>query len=76
MLALGFFGAAVLCGGATLHFKNQADEAFDKYQTANTPDLMNKYFDETRKYDTYSSISFGGFQVSLLASVYFLIKSL
>lgn len=41
------------------YFKNLADDNYEKYLVTGNPNLMNKYWDNTQKYDRISDISLG-----------------
>jgi hypothetical protein len=50
--------AMVISGGVSAYFKLEANTIYKKYQKAVDEDNINKYYNLTRKYDTYSAISF------------------
>lgn len=74
-LSWAFMGAAVVCGGASMYFKNKADERYERYLRASSPEKMNRYYDEACRLDSYAGLAYGGFQLSFLLWVYFFLRS-
>ncbi len=68
-------GVSILAGTAAVLFKKQADRAYADYQKTANPDRMQRYLAEAEKYDRYSNITFGVFQVSFGLGFYFFLKS-
>jgi len=65
--------AMTVTGALSAYFKLEANGYYNKYQRAlDSPDI-NKYYDLTRKYDTYSAISFVFLQGSFGWLIYKLI---
>jgi hypothetical protein len=58
---------------ASFYFKNVADEKYDKYLQTADPQLMDKYWDETRKYDRISEITLGVSYTALAGLIYLVI---
>lgn len=58
---------------ASFYFKNVADEKYENYQRTANPQLMDKYWDETRKYDRLSDISLGVSYAALTGLIYMVI---
>ena len=54
-----FLTGTVASHWLAFYFKNVADENYDKYAHTADPQLMKKYWDETRKYDRMSDIALG-----------------
>jgi len=57
----------------SFYLKNLADQKYDDYLRTADPQLMNKYWDETRKYDRLSEISLGVSYVALTGLIYMVI---
>jgi hypothetical protein len=53
--------------------KRQADHYYDKYTTTSNPALIEKYYNNTKKYDLYADIALGVSIISLGTYFYFLI---
>ncbi len=75
-LALVTFGLAVTSGVASLILKDKADRSFDRYLKASNPQDMNHFFDETEKFDRLAAGSYVVFEINLVASAFFLIRSI
>lgn len=58
---------------ASFYFKNVADEKFDKYLQTADPQLMDKYWNETRKFDRISEITLGVSYTALAGLIYLVI---
>lgn len=58
---------------ASFYFKNVADEKFDKYLQTADPQLMDKYWNQTRKYDRISEITLGVSYTALAGLMYLVI---
>jgi len=54
-----FLTGTVVTHWLAFYFKNLADDNFEKYSTTGNPALMQKYWDNTQKYDRFSDISLG-----------------
>ncbi len=74
-LAWVFLGTTVLAGGASMYLKSAADDQYDRYLHAGSPEAMNRYYDEALRLDRYAATAYGTFQVSFLLWVYFFLKS-
>lgn len=58
---------------ASFYLKNVADEKYDKYLQTADPQLMDKYWNETRKYDHISEITLGVSYTALAGLIYLVI---
>ncbi len=58
-------GSAIL----SFYFKRQANDRYDEYLITGDPNTLNK----TKKYDLYSGIGLGVFEVSFVSLLYFLL---
>ena len=58
---------------ASFYFKNVADDKYDNYKNTADPELMDKYWDETRKYDRLSDISLGVSYAALTGLIYMVV---
>lgn len=54
-----FLTGSVVSHWLAFYFKNLADENYTRYLTTGNPQLMQKYWDNTQKYDRWSDISLG-----------------
>jgi len=54
-----FLTGTVVTHWLAFYFKNLADDNFEKYSTTGNPALMQKYWDNTQKYDRWSDITLG-----------------
>ncbi len=54
-----FVTGTVVTHWMSFYFKNLADDNYDKYLTTANPALMNKYWDNTQKYDQLSEFTLG-----------------
>lgn len=54
-----FLSGSVLTNWLAFYFKNLADDNYNKYLTTSNPQLMDKYWDKTQKFDRFSDISIG-----------------
>lgn len=57
----------------SFYLKNVADQKYDDYLRTADPQLMNKYWDETKKYDRLSEISLAVSYVALTGLIYLVI---
>ena len=74
-LTYSFLAFTVCSGLATAYFKNQAELKYNQYLTAGNLKDMNRYYNDTKKLDKISAISFTLFEASFALSFYFLIKA-
>lgn len=65
---------SVVSGTLALYFRNKGNSSFDHYLDTGDPELMNKYFNDARKFDRFAAISFGVFQVSFIFSFYLFLR--
>jgi hypothetical protein len=61
---------SVITHWASFYFKNVADSNYDKYQMASDTEKINRYWDNTRKYDRISDITLGISYASLAGLIY------
>ncbi len=67
--------ALTVCSGVlTTYLNHQADVYYDRYLTAGKPHDMNRFYNQAKKYDRYSGISLGLFEVSFIISFYSLVR--
>ncbi|HFE63220.1 MAG TPA: hypothetical protein ENK14_02245 [Caldithrix sp.] len=52
-------GGSVIAHWLAFYLKNIADDNYNRYISASDPRLINKYWNNTQKYDRYSDISLG-----------------
>ncbi|NIW44628.1 MAG: hypothetical protein GWN30_07650, partial [Gammaproteobacteria bacterium] len=64
----------VVSGAVSAYYKLQANEAYDQYRRSLDQSSIQYYYDQTKKYDTYSTISFVIFQGSFGWMIYKLIR--
>lgn len=62
-------------GFIAAYLKNQAELKYEQYLTAGNLQDMNRYYNDSKRLDKFSSISLGIFEASFLLSFYFLIKT-
>lgn len=67
-------GLSVVSGALALYFRSKGNSSFDRYLGTGDPELMNKYFNEAKKFDRFAAASFGVFQVSFILSFYLFLK--
>jgi len=60
---------ALAVGAAGFYFKARADKSFDNYLDTIVPEQMDRYFNNTIKYDKISSICYGTGEVVLVFSL-------
>ena len=68
------FAFTIASGFSAAYLKDRADKKYNQYLSAGSLRKMNKYYDDSKKLDMYSSISLGLFEVSFVVSLYYLIK--
>jgi hypothetical protein len=69
----GFVVVSLLSSWAAFYFKREADKYYAKYPRVGDVSLMNKYYNKTKRFDTYSDISISVSVASLGTYMYFLI---
>lgn len=69
----GFVLVSVLSSWAAFYFKREADKNYSRYLSEGNSSKMNKYFDNTKRFDTYSDISLSVSITSIGTFMYFLI---
>lgn len=67
-------GLAAVSGALALYFRNRANDRFERYRGTGNPELIDRFFNDAKKYDRYAAVSFGVFQVSFIVSFYLLLK--
>ncbi|MFZ0391222.1 MAG: PEGA domain-containing protein [Calditrichia bacterium] len=65
-----FLTGTVATHWLAFYIKNVADDKYNRYSATSNPALMNKYWDETRKFDRYSDITLGVSYVLLSGLLY------
>ena len=75
IFSVAFFGLTLLSGYASVHFKSQADDYYQKYLNAGSTERMNRYYQKCKHNDIYTNIALGVLQVNFLSFFYFLMKS-
>jgi hypothetical protein len=70
------WGLSILTGLSTVYLKDQADGKYRQYLVAGSLRDMNKYYNDSKRYDRYSYVSLGVLQGCFMLSFYFLMKSL
>jgi hypothetical protein len=68
----GFVVVSLLSSWAAFYFKREADKNYNKYLREGNSSLLNKYYDRTKRFDTYSDISISVSITSLGTYMYFL----
>ena len=61
-------------GALAYYFQDRADDNYSKYLEAENISEMNKYYDETKKFDRYSRISYIGIEIGFCFNVWSLIE--
>jgi hypothetical protein len=73
---LGLVGVgAVLTGGAAV-LRHQGDLSYDRYLEASDPDVIEREYDRTIRYDRLSAATLGTGQVVFTAGLFFLVTGL
>lgn len=65
---------SAVSGALALYFRDQGNENFNRYLQTGNPELMDRYFNNAKKFDRLAAISFGVFQVSFILSFYLFLK--
>jgi len=63
-------GLSIVSGLGSIYLQKKADQKYDEYMNAGDPLQMDRLYHDTKRLDTYASISYGLFQVSFIASIY------
>lgn len=74
-LTYGFWGLSILTGLTTVYLKDQADEKYRQYLEAGSLNEMNKYYNDSKRYDRYTYVSLGILQGCFVLSFYFLMRA-
>ena len=69
----GFVVVSLLSSWAAFYFKREADKNYNKYLQEGNSELLNKYYNKTKRFDTYSDISISVSLASLGTYIYFLL---
>lgn len=69
----GFVAVSLISSWAAFYFKREADKYYNKYSQVGDIAFMNRYYDKTKKFDTYSDISISVSIACLGTYMYFLI---
>ena len=69
----GFVVLSVISSWAAFYFKREADQNYSKYLSSGNPAKIEKYYNATQRYDTFSDISIGVSLGALSTYMYFLI---
>lgn len=67
-------GLTLVSGALAIYFRNRGNEKFELYKSTGNPDLTDKLFSDTKKFDRLSAVSFGVFQISFAATFYLFLK--
>ncbi len=67
-------GLAATSGALAFYFRKKADDKYDRYLKTGAPRSFNAYYDDARKFDRYTAVSFATFQVSFAVSFYLFLK--
>lgn len=70
-----FLGTTVITGGTSMYLKSAADDRYQRYLSAGSPEAMNRYYEEALRLDRYAATAYGTFQISFLLWVFFFLKS-
>lgn len=65
--------ATVASHWASFYFKNTADSNYSKYTRTADPQLRNRFWNETQKYDRFSEVSLGISYASLAGLIYLVV---
>ncbi len=71
-------GAMVLglaSGLTTVHYRDQGNEAYDRYLHTANPNAMKRHFEDARHYDRLAGLSYAVFEVAFLLGGYFFLGS-
>jgi hypothetical protein len=69
----GLIISSIVTSWMAFLLKRQADHYYDKYKTTSNPALIERYYDNTKKYDLYADIALGVSIISLGTYFYYLI---
>ncbi|NOZ62457.1 MAG: hypothetical protein GXO74_12340 [Calditrichaeota bacterium] len=71
----GLWALSAFSGLSSIYFKQQANKNYHNYLGSSSLNKMNRYFDNSLKYDNDSNIALGVFQGCFLLSFYMLYQS-
>lgn len=74
--ALLTFGLSIASGTTALLLKQKADQNYDRYKKAGSPDDIRHFLNQTEKFDRLSAGAYVVFEINLVASTYFLFRSI
>jgi len=69
----GLVALSLISSWGAFYLKREADQRYNKYMSTGNPALMDKYFNDSRRFDSYSEISLGVSVAALGTYMYFLI---
>ncbi len=75
-ISYGLWGLSIITGLSTVYFKDRADDYYQQYLVSGSLQLMNRNYNNARRYDRYTYISLAALQACFGLSFYFLLKSL
>ena len=61
---------ALASGVAGYYYKDRAERAYQNYLQLGNPEQMNRYFDDSQRFDTYSGILYGIGEICLGITIY------
>jgi hypothetical protein len=70
-----FLSGTVITHWLAFYLKNVADNNFDKYEKTADPTLMDRYWNNTQRYDRYSDISLGVSYALLSGLIYTVLRN-
>ncbi len=73
-LIYSVFAVTLASGFTAAYLKDMADKKYNQYLSAGSLSKMDKYYNDSKRLDMYSSVSLGLFEVSFVVSLYYLIK--
>jgi hypothetical protein len=74
LITYSLIGLTLISGISTIYLREEADQYYDKYLTAGQPAEMDHLYAETQKYDQYTAIAYGTFQLGFVTTLFFLFK--
>jgi hypothetical protein len=72
--AFASLGLCAVSAGAAVWLKEEADEAYERYERSAIPDDMRAHLDDARRYDRYSTAAWLTAETSFLAAVWILAR--
>ncbi len=74
-LMAGAIALGLASGLTTVHYRDQGNEAYDRYLHTANPDAMKRHFEDARHYDRLAGLSYAVFEVAFLLGGYFFLGS-